>query len=366
VSTKRVLEILGRSAGGVGRHVAEITKALDGHGGLLIDVAAPANLTVPMPKPVLPVDIPDGPLLGHFSAIRRLRSIIDEHGHDLVHAHGLRAGIDGALAARWAKVPAVVTLHNLVRSDISGGLRGRAYRMAEPAVVRLGSKVFVPSAEMAEHLASVAPGSARKIEVLYAGVAEPPQAVRSRVEVRRELGAGNDDGVVVTVARLHPQKALHVLLRAVAKLDAAVLVVIGDGPLEGELKGLARALGIAERVRWLGYRGDVADYIAAADAFSLSSLWEAVPLAAQEAVLLGVPVVATDVGGLGELIADGVSGRLVPKNDDGALAEALRQTLESPGAAREFARRALADYGTRFSRDEIIARLKEVYCSDAP
>jgi glycosyltransferase involved in cell wall biosynthesis len=366
VSEKRVLEVLGRSAGGVGRHVAEITKALDGHNGLQIDVAAPADLTVPMPKPVLPVDVPDGPLLGHFSAIRRLRSVIEEHGHDLVHAHGLRAGIDGALAARWAKVPAIATLHNLVRRDISGGLRGRAYRMAEPALVRLASKVFVPSTEMAEHLASAAPGSTRKIEVLYAGLAEPPRAARSRAEVRRELRVRDDDAVVVTVARLHPQKALHVLLRAVARLDDIVLVVIGDGPLEGELKELARALGIAKRVRWLGYRTDVADYIVAADAFCLSSLWEAVPLAAQEAVLLGVPVVATDVGGLGELIIDGVSGRLVPKNDDGALAAALRQTLESPGAAREFGRRALLDYGKRFSRDEIIARLKEVYCSYAP
>jgi glycosyltransferase involved in cell wall biosynthesis len=366
VSAKRVLEVLGRSAGGVGRHVAEITKALDGHDGLQIDVAAPGDLTVPMPKPVLPVDIPDGPVRGHFSAIRRLRNIIEEHGHDLVHAHGLRAGIDGALAARWAKVPAVVTLHNLVQSDISGGLRGRAYRMAEPALVRLASKVFVPSTEMAEHLASAAPGSARKVEVLYAGVAEPAHAVRSRADVRRELGVGDDDAVIVTVARLHPQKALHVLLRAVAKLDSVALVVIGDGPLEGELKGLARGLRIAERVRWLGYRSDVADYIAAADVFSLSSVWEAVPLAAQEAVLLRVPVVATDVGGLGELITDGVSGRLVPKNDDGALAAALRGTLESPGAARDFAGRALADYGKRFSRDEIIARLKEVYRSDAP
>lgn len=366
MSVKSVLEVLGRSAGGVGRHVAEITKALDGHDGLQIDVAAPGDLTVPMPKPVLPVDIPDGPVRGHFSAIRRLHGIIDEHGHDLVHAHGLRAGIDGALAARWAKVPAIVTLHNLVRSDISGGLRGRAYRKAEPALVRLASKVFVPSTEMAEHLAYAAPGSARKIEVLYAGVAEPPQAVRSRADVRGELGVGDDDPVVVTVARLHPQKALHVLLRAVAKLDSVALIVFGDGPLEGELKELARGLGIAERVRWLGYRSDVADYIAAADVFSLSSLWEAVPLAAQEAVLLRVPVVATDVGGLGELITDGVSGRLVPKNDVGELATALRETLESPDAARDFARRALADYGKRFSRDEIIARLKEVYRSDAP
>jgi glycosyltransferase involved in cell wall biosynthesis len=259
----------------------------------------------------------------------------------------------------------VITLHNLVRSEISGGVRGRAYRVAEPALVRLAAKVFVPSTEMAEHLAAAAPNSAAKIEVLYAGVAEPPRAVRSRAEVRRELGVGHVDKMIVTVARLHPQKALHVLLRAVARLDDAVLVVIGDGPLEAELKGLAGALGIADRVRWLGYRSDVADYIAAADVFSLSSLWEAVPLAAQEAVMLEVPVVATDVGGVGELIAEGVSGRLVPKNDHAALAGALRETLESRPTAREFARRALADYGTRFSRDEIIARLKEVYCSNA-
>jgi glycosyltransferase involved in cell wall biosynthesis len=365
MSVTRVLEVLGRSAGGVGRHVAEVVKALDGHYDLEIDVAAPADLAVPMPKPVLAVEIPDGPLRGHVRAIRRLRDVVSERDHDLVHAHGLRAGIDGALAARWSRVPCAVTLHNLVRSDISGGVRGRVYRLAEPALIRLASRVFVPSQEMAEYLRGAAPRSAGKIEVLYAGIGEAAEPTTPAGEVRRALGIGENDKMIVTVARLHPQKALHVLLAAVAELDDVTLVVVGNGPLENELKRRATALGIDDRVRWLGYRTDVANLIAAADVFALSSLWEAVPLAAQEAVMLGVPVVATNVGGVPELISDGFSGRLVPKSNAHALAVALQETLAAPEAGRSFAARARADFERRFSRDAIVTRLKDVYLSHA-
>lgn len=121
--------------------------------------------------------------------------------------------------------------------------------------------------------------------------------------------------------------------------------------------------GVDKRVKWLGFRSDVADYIAAADVFCLSSLWEAVPLAAQEAVQLGVPIVATDVGGLRELIRDGESGRLVPKNDEVELARALSEALTSSELRARWIAEAAADFRARFSKETIVARLKEVYTS---
>ena len=362
MTARRVLQVLGQSAGGVGRHVAEVTSALDDGERLVIDVAGPPDLRVSMPKPVVPVRIPGGPLRGHLRAVRTLTRILKSGSYDLVHAHGLRAAMDGTLAARRAGVPAVVTLHNLIKPDVSGRLTARLFGWVEPFVVRAGAKTFVPSAEMAGDLTArtgLAPG---RIEVLHAGAGEAPTPRRSRAEVRAEVGVSGDDRLVVSVARLHPQKALDVMLDAVASLPANVtLVVIGEGPLRGDLEAVAERLGVAGRVRFLGFRTDVADYIAAADVFCLSSLWEAVPLAAQEAVLLGVPVVATDVGGLPELIVDGASGRLVPKNDASALAKALEETLSDEGRARRFAAAARRHYGEHFSRAAVLSRLERLY-----
>jgi glycosyltransferase involved in cell wall biosynthesis len=362
----RVLEVLGQSTGGVGMHVAEIVKALDGAHGFVLDIAGPGDLRSPMPKAIVPAPIPGG-LRGHLGAVRALRRVIGEGGYDLVHAHGLRAGMDAALAGRRAGVPVLVTLHNLIVPEVSGGMGARIYRRAEPFVVRLSTRTFVPSREMAERLTADAPRLASKIEVLYAGVRGVPEPARSKGEVRAELGLTEDQKLVVTVARLHPQKAIDVMLRAVALgPDDVVLAIVGEGPLESDLRALAAALGTSGRVLFLGRRSDAHELVAAADVFCLSSVWEAVPLAAQEAVLLGTPVVSTDVGGLGELITDRVSGRLVRKGDARALAAALTEVLASDVERKRLADRARADHSKRFTRARILDRLREVYLEHAP
>jgi glycosyltransferase involved in cell wall biosynthesis len=357
----KVLEVLGRSTGGVGKHVAEVVNALDGNSGLTLNIAAPADLLAPMPKDIVSAPIPDG-LRGHPRAVRALRRLLDEGAYDLVHAHGLRAGMDAGLACRWASVPVLVTLHNLIVPEVAGGLRASLYRHIEPLVIRLSSRTFVPSRGMAERLADRSPRLAPKVEVLYAGVAEVTAPVRSRTEVRAELGLEEDQRLVVTVARLHPQKALDVMVGAMALMGGPhVLAIVGNGPSESELRLLCEELGVSDRVRFLGWRADATDLVAAADVFCLSSVWEAVPLAAQEAVLLGTAVVATRVGGIDELIIDGDSGRLVPKSDAASLARALQDVLASDVERKRFADRARADYPVRFTRDHIVGRLLRTY-----
>ena len=357
----RALQVLGQSTGGVGRHVADVVEALDGRRGLALDIAAPADLKAPMPKRWTPVPIPRGPLLGHRAAVAGLRSVIEEGGYRLVHGHGLRAGLDAAVAARLAGVPVMVTLHNLVRPEIAGRAHALLYSRMEPLVLSLSLRTLAVSEQMADHLLGVAPRSAAKIEVLHVGVGDRPTINRTRGEVRVALGLG-DEPLIVTAVRLVPQKNLSVMLRALAHLGSpAVLTVVGEGRLRASLQEEARALGVADRIRWLGWRKDVADFIAAADAFCLSSTWEAVPLAAQEAVLLGVPVVATDVGGLRELIRDGVSGRLVLTGDHRALAGALDEVLGNRSRAARLAAAALDHYEARFSRLGMLSRLEALY-----
>ena len=355
----RVLQVLGHSAGGIARHVAQVVEALDGSDGLTVDVACPPDLPIKMPKPAHDLVIPAG-LGGHVGAIRSLRSIVGEGRYAIVHAHGLRAGIDSAWASR-GYAPSITTVHNLVRSEIAGK-RAVVDRWAEPLVVRLSKRTLAVSEEIASRLRQAAPSRADKIEVLYLGIGAAPSVRKSRSEVRAELGLAEGRHLAVAVARLAPQKALTVLFDAIASATAPMtLVVLGEGPLEGQLRSYVARKHGSEDIRFLGFRDDVADVVAAADVFCLSSIWEGVPLAAQEAVLLGTPVVSTDVGGMGELIVDRRSGRLVPPGDAITLAAAIDEVCLSEETRSSYVERARADLAERFSTERMLARLKELY-----
>lgn len=355
----KVLQVLGRSAGGIARHVAEITQALDGRAGIEIDIAGPAGLPIPMPKPIIEIDIPDGPF-GHRRSIRDLRSVIDG-GYSVVHAHGLRAGIDAAMAAKHDAATVVVTVHNLVKPEVSGRLKALAYKPAERLVVNLADRILAVSRDIADELsANASDDGVMKIEVLHLGVHATRGASRSPASVREELGLSPESPLVVTASRLSEQKAVHVMVDAIAR-TGATLVVLGQGPSEVGLRARAASLGLSDRVRFLGFRDDVADFIAAADVFCLSSVWEGVPLAIMEAVQLGTAVVATDVGGTGELIEDGVSGRLVPPGDPEVLGAALSETLAAPDRRRIYAAAARKTLNAEFDTSRMLERLGELY-----
>lgn len=358
----RVLQVLGRSAGGVARHVAQITSGLKEAGDLRIEVAGPADLPVAIQGLAFEVSIPNGPVRGHRAAIAAIRSAIQTFQPHVVHAHGLRAGIDSARAA--GHVPVVLSVHNLVRADISGALRASLYRRAEALAVKGSVRVLAPSREIADHLERTVRSAAGKTEVLYLGVGEAPPAARTTDEIRADLGVGGGP-LAVTAARLHPQKDLPTMLRAVALVPDLRLVILGEGPLGGELRALTQSLGIQERVCFVGFRDDVFDILRAADLFLLSSVWEAVALAVQEAVLVATPVVATDAGGIPELIEDGVSGLLFPPGDHQAMARAIAEVLLDPAQAKIRASIALEKLRATFSTPVMLDRLASVYRSFA-
>lgn len=363
--TRRVLMVMGRSAGGIARHVAQVTEALDGRDGLTVDIAGPGDLPVALPKPPIEVVIPAGPVAGHRSAVARLRSIFEEGDYDIVHAHGLRAAIDSGLAARSSSVPVLSTVHNLVRPEIAGRIKAPLFRRAEGLSVRLTGRTFAVSEEIARHLRARVRSQADKIEVLYLGVGTAPEVRRPAHEVRAELRLAPGELLVVAVARLAPQKSLEVLLRAIAACRTRpALAIVGEGPLRPSLEDLAGRIAPG-RVHFLGWRDDVADFVAAAGggtgAFALSSIWEGIPLAAQEAILLGAPVVATNVGGMPELVVDGETGRLVPPGDAGRLAEALDDVLTEPDLAADYVEKARSLLAARFSTSAMLARLEAAY-----
>lgn len=160
----------------------------------------------------------------------------------------------------------------------------------------------------------------------------PPSTPADRVTARAALGVDVDDLVVGIVARLDYIKGHDVLLEAVAKLAPSHprlrLVCIGDGDREAELGTLARTLGIADRVRFLGLRRDVTALLPGFDVACLTSVFECAPLVVIEAMAAGVPVVVSEVGALREMVTDGVEGHLFPRGDAGALADRLARLAD--------------------------------------
>jgi glycosyltransferase involved in cell wall biosynthesis len=363
MSQVRVLEVLGQSTGGIARHVARIVDDLDGRDGLALEVAGPPDLPVDMPGGVRPVIIPKGSLRGHAAAVRQLRALVRQGRYDVVHAHGLRAGIDSGMAARRTRARPMASLHNLALPEIHGRAQATLLRRLEPWLVRVNDRCLAASGDIAARLRTAAPARAGRVEVLHLGIANRPKVKRPAPEIRAELGVPPGGHLVTTVTRLVPQKAVDVLVCAVAELPPDhLLAVVGEGRLRADLEGLAGRLGVTERVRWLGYRDDAADYVAAADVFALSSVWEACSLAAQEAMALEVPVVSTDVGGMPELVRDGISGRLAPSGDPGALARALRATIGLPAEVRaSMTAAARATLASDFSVDAMVVRLADHY-----
>jgi len=273
----------------------------------------------------------------------------------VLHTHSLDPLCYGALAAFLARVPVRVhTQHNVMLAG---------YGAAERLKFSLGARActtMVSVSDEVDRLVGAAGVPARKRAVVRNGVdPEGPPAPRAPRARREETGP-----VVGTVARLAPEKDQHRLLEAFALLrrehPGARLVLAGDGPLRAELEARARELSIDPAVTFLGFRERVADVLSGLDIFALSSRTEGVPLALLEAMAAGLPVVATAVGGVPEVVVDGESGLLVPPADAEALAGALgrlardRPLAERLGAA---ARRRVRERFSLAATARVYARL---------
>jgi glycosyltransferase involved in cell wall biosynthesis len=338
---RRIVEVLATSAGGVGSHIRTIVPAIRAAGATVRVCGAPATEELfrftATGADFRPVGISNGLApLADSRAVVQLRQAAD--GADLLHAHGLRAGLVAAVARRVSgdrTRPLVLTLHNALQE--SSGPKQRLLRAVEGTTIRAADLVLAVSGDLADNARRL---GARDVRVVPALAPALPPAERSRDEVREELGLDAGRPLVVAVGRLHPQKGYDVLLDAVARWEAderlrpAPLVAIaGDGPL---------ADGLAARIReqrlpvlLLGRRSDVPELLGAADLCVLPSRWEGSPFTGQEALRSGTPLIATRAGGMPELFGDAAS--FVPVGDAAALADAVVQVLTDPARAAELA-----------------------------
>jgi glycosyltransferase involved in cell wall biosynthesis len=287
----------------------------------------------------------------------RLALLLHRERADVLHTHTpLVANILGRLAGRVARVPVVSHVH-IENHFPPGRLRAGLYRRLDNATARSAAALLTVSNATREALERQ--GYPARVTVVYNGVAP------SSEEPAAQLGLEPGRPVVGEIARLAAVKGQATLLRACAGLDVSVVLVGADLERGGAYRELlereAQELGMAERVLFTGYRADTGALLRSFDVFALPSTVEGLPLVVLEAMAAGVPVVATPVGGVGELVADGETGLLVPPEDADALAGALRRLLAEPATARRLAAAARGRVEERFSEETMCERVLAVY-----
>jgi glycosyltransferase involved in cell wall biosynthesis len=373
----RVATVITRLEGGAGvlalrgacalaRHGCHVT-IITGSAGRLAEEAAAAGVEV-IVEPALRAPLAPG---SDLRALKRLEGLLRSRTFDVVHTHCAKAGVVGRLAARRAGVSRIVhTYHGFPFHEFQSRPRRQAYLAIERRLGRITDVALCVGAGVAAE--AVRRELAAPDRIVTIGVAvDGPERARAvagagsplaRQRARISLGIPAQAAVVGAVGRLTYQKAPEDFLAALQLLDrpGAIGVWVGSGECAEQIARRARGLrGI--RLILAGERGDVLEILPAFDIFALPSRYEGLPTAVVEAMLCGVPVIATAVNAVPDLVVPGETGLLVPPRRPAALAAAVRYLLDFPAIADRLAATALARVGGRYRESELLDALLAAY-----
>ncbi len=306
-------------------------------------------------------------LLRHRRSARALKDLFAAEQFDLVHVHTPVASLVGRYAARRARVPRVVyTAHGFYFHEHMPALKRRAFITLEKIAGRWTDVLFTQAAEDAE--------TARRLKLARRGAlvqaigngVDPARFPRAnagaRAAVRQAQGTSADRVVIMMVGRLVAEKGYPDLIEAMGDVDAELWVVgerLGSdhaGGIDAAIVAAETDPTLRERIRFLGYRQDVPALLQAADIFTLPSHREGMPRSIIEAMMTGLPVVATDIRGTREEVVEGETGLLVPVSDADALAAALNRLVADPGLRRRWGAAGRIRALDHFDEAKVVAR----------
>jgi glycosyltransferase involved in cell wall biosynthesis len=331
-------------------------------GGPLIAEAEAAGFSVVRLKHMRPeVSLREDP-----RAYRELIDLLRQGHFDVVHTHSAKAGGLGRLAAHRVGVPAIVhTFHGFPFHDFQFGPVRSAYVTAERMLGRITDQFLAVGGAVAAQAISLRIAPAERIRTIASAI-EPqiiPASPTSRAAARRLMGLPEDAQVVGTVGRLAPQKAPQDLVAAMEAMDRpnVFCVWVGDGPLHNDMARLVDRRKLSKRFLLLGERQDVAALLPGFDVFALPSLYEGLPCSVVEAMTCGVPVVATAVNAVPEVVVPGRTGLLVPAGAPTLMGRALAYLLDHPAEGARLALAARSHIGDKFNPEILGRDLTETY-----
>ncbi len=351
--------------GGITRHILGLSDWLQAHDHR-VTLAGTADIWAgPDQQPDF-LDLPTRYVAGDGGSIAnrlrhtavaawRLRRWLADNPVDLIHCHESAPALVANLARTGRRIPVAVTYHGSEPERIAafGGIAAKC------------DLVITPSHRSAEDLATIGNVPQDKLKVIGLGVSPPPEdSAEDIASLRAEL-LGDGDRVIVTLARLLPQKGIDILIDCVARMKdihpGYRFIVAGDGPDEAQLHALAQEKGLGKHLRFIGRTDKPIRLLRAADLFLLTSRWEALPFTIAEAFQAGTPAVATACSGVVELIDDSV-GAVVPIADIDAICAAVADVLSDEDRRRTLAENALKrSREDRFDPDWVHQQFEKTY-----
>ncbi|GAB1422144.1 glycosyltransferase [Anaerolineales bacterium] len=284
---------------------------------------------------------------------------------DLVHTHLIHADTHGIPAAKWAGVKTIVSSRHA--ADLFR--RRQPLKSLNRLVMRLTRKTIAIS-DSIKHIMITYDGlPPEKIQRIHYGLAHQPISEvtiqAQRQQLRADLNLAPNTFIMGMVCRLIEEKAIPYVLEALALLadQDAQLIIFGDGPLRDSLHAQSRVLGLAERVSWLGWRDDARQIMAGFDLFLMPSLSEGFGMALLEAMACRLPIIASNVASLPEIVADQVSGLLVPPADVPAIAAALDQLIQDPERLKSLGKAGEKRLESHFTADRMAQETADCYRS---
>ncbi len=303
-----------------------------------------------------------------LAVLLRLYRLFRSQQPAIVHTHMAKAGTVGRLAARLARVPIVVhTYHGHVFHSYFGPLKTKAFIQIERALGRTTDLILTVGEKQRQEILGYGIGSPAKLRSVPLGLELEPfvESPRHRGEFRAELGVSEGTRLIGIIGRLVPVKGHTVFLKAarlvLSRTSNVRFLIVGDGELRSELEAQARDLGIDGGVTFLGWRHDLPRVYADLDLVVLSSYNEGSPVALIEAMAAGRAVVSSDVGGVSDVVSDGVNGLLVPPREPEKLADAIVRVLSSEAVLLKMEAAGREAVYPKYSIGRLVSDVRGIY-----
>jgi glycosyltransferase involved in cell wall biosynthesis len=369
----RVLHIVGNSSfGGAAKiilRLAQMAKAEGWHVDILTTDPAFQQAAIREGIGSIGLDVIHREIrpLWDLGGLLRLYRFLRREHYSVVHTHTSKAGFVGRLAAWLVGVPVIVhTVHGFAFHEQSALAVGVFYSALERAASHWCDRVVSVSEfhrRWAQELGICGPD---KILAIPNGIAQQSLTARTLpADTRRSLGVEPQDLVILSTGRLAPEKGLEHLIEAAFILARSGqrfrVVLAGDGPLRGQLERLARDLDVTGRVSFLGYREDIPDLLAACDLVVLPSLREGLSIALLEAMAVGKPIVATNIGSNSWVAAGADMALLVPTCDPQALSDAILRCAKDAVLRARLGSNARRSFETRYTEDKMLNSYRQLY-----
>ncbi|MEW6079434.1 MAG: glycosyltransferase [Thermodesulfobacteriota bacterium] len=361
----------GALMGGGERHVLTLLEGLkEKDAGVRLAVFTEGRLADEARRLGMAVHVFPRRFRGDIRPLKGLIDLIREQRIDIIHTHLVSGNLYGRLAGKITGVKGIVTTLHHTRKEALGSFRlpfmTDLFFRGDILMGKLSDRMITPSDDLQRLLVRFGIKPSRMVTIPNAINLDKTRLTAPDIDAcRRELGIPTEMKVVGMVGRLVEVKNFNLYIEAAAKVLGqkipAVFLIIGEGPLRDTLEQQTVAAGLKDRFIFTGFRNDVFRLVGMMDLFVLCSRSETNPIALMEAMASGKPVIATDVGGVPEIVEHGVNGWLCPSDDVDCLAEAMTRLLSYPAQARDLGARAQATISERYSLPSVTARLLDVY-----